>query len=60
MVKALTEFSAAFGEDRKCSVSREISKLYEETIRGTLAEVKKHFENKAPKGEFVMVIGGKE
>jgi len=60
VVKALTEFSAAFGEDRKCSVSREISKLYEETIRGTLAEVKKHFENKAPKGEFVMVIGGKE
>lgn len=60
VVKALTEFSEAFGEERKCSVSREVSKLYEETVRGTLAEVKKHFENKAPKGEFVMVIGGKE
>lgn len=60
VVKALTEFSEVLGEDRKCSVSREISKLYEETIRGSLAEVKKHFENKAPKGEFVMVIAGKE
>ncbi len=60
IVKALTEFSEAFGEDRKCSVSREISKLYEETARGTLAEVKKHFEIKAPKGEFVIVISGKE
>lgn len=60
VVKALTEFSEVFGEDRKCSVSREISKLYEETIRGSLAEVKKHFENKAPKGEFVMIIAGKE
>lgn len=60
VVKALTEFSEAFGEDRKCSVSREISKLYEETVRGTLTEVKKHFENKAPKGEFVIVVGGKE
>jgi 16S rRNA (cytidine1402-2'-O)-methyltransferase len=60
VIKALTEFSEAFGEDRKCSISREISKLYEETVRGTLTEVKKHFENKAPKGEFVMVIGGKE
>lgn len=60
VVKALTEFAEVFGEDRKCSASREISKLYEETIRGTLAEVAKHFENKPPKGEFVLVIGGKE
>lgn len=60
IVKALKEFSEAFGEDRKCAVVREISKLYEETTRGTLAEVQKHFEQKTPKGEFVMIIAGKE
>ncbi len=59
VVKALKEFSVAFGEDRKCSVSREISKLYEETVRGTLTEVRLHFEKKAPKGEFVIIVEGK-
>jgi len=59
VVKALKEFAAAFGEDRKCSVSREITKLYEETVRGTLEEVRIHFEKKAPKGEFVIVVEGK-
>ncbi len=60
VIKALQSFSEVFGEDRKCSVSREISKLYEETVRGTLVEVKKHFEHKAPKGEFVIVVAGIE
>ncbi len=59
VVKALKEFSEAFGEERKCSVSREITKLYEETVRGTLTEVRLHFEKKAPKGEFVIVVEGK-
>ncbi len=59
VVKALKEFAAIFGEERKCSVSREITKLYEETIRGTLTEVRIHFEKKAPKGEFVIIVEGK-
>jgi|GEM_PF-2483892 len=48
------------GEERTVSVSREISKLYEETIRGTLKEVISHFTVNEPKGEFVIVIAGKE
>ena len=59
VVKALKSFSEVFGEERKCSVSREITKLYEETVRGTLVEVQAHFEKKAPKGEFVIVVEGK-
>jgi len=58
LLKTLTQFADYFGADRKISVSRELSKLYEETIRGTVSEVIKHFENKAPKGEFVMVVEG--
>ncbi|MEN8124255.1 MAG: 16S rRNA (cytidine(1402)-2'-O)-methyltransferase [Bacteroidota bacterium] len=59
LIKTLSHFSEYFGEDRLVSVSRELTKLYEETIRGTLAEVLTHFENKAPKGEFVIVVAGK-
>lgn len=59
IIKALEQFIEIFGEDRKCSVSRELSKLYEETIRGSLKEVLAHFQTKAPKGEFVIVIQGK-
>ena len=59
LVKTLAEFVQYFGEDRPVSVSRELSKLHEETIRGTAAEVLKHFENKPPKGEIVAVVGGK-
>jgi len=59
IVKALNEFSETFGENRKCSVSREITKLYEETVRGSLKTLKTHFENKTPKGEFVIVVAGK-
>jgi 16S rRNA (cytidine1402-2'-O)-methyltransferase len=48
-----------FGAERLVSVSRELSKLHEETIRGTASDVLKHFEAKAPKGEIVLVVGGK-
>lgn len=60
VVKTLTQMIEFMGEDRKISVSREISKMHEETVRGTLAEVKAHFEAHEPKGEFVMVLSGKE
>ena len=58
LIKTLNNFVEYFGEDRPVSVSREISKLYEETIHGSVLDVIKHFENKAPKGEFVIVVGG--
>lgn len=60
VVKTLTQMIEFMGGDRKISVSREISKMHEETVRGTLAEVKAHFEAHEPKGEFVMVLSGKE
>lgn len=60
LLKTLGHFSTYFGEDRIISVSRELSKMYEETVRGTISEVILHFEKKAPKGEFVIVIGGKK
>jgi len=58
LVKTLGNFVEYFGADRPVSVSRELSKMYEETIRGTASEVLKHFEEKAPKGEIVVVVGG--
>ena len=59
LVKTLMQFIEYFGADREVSVSRELSKLYEETIRGTATEVLTHFEQKAPKGEIVMIVAGK-
>ena len=59
LVKTLVQFSEYFGENRQVSVSRELTKLYEETIRGTIKEVLNHFENKAPKGELVLIVAGK-
>ena len=59
LIKTLAEFVQYFGADRPVSVSRELSKLHEETLRGSAAEVLKHFENKPPKGEIVAVVGGK-
>ena len=59
LVKTLSQFSEYFGGNRQVSVSRELTKLYEETIRGTIKEVLHHFENKAPKGELVIVVAGK-
>ncbi len=60
LVKTLTEFITFFGEDRQICVSRELSKLHEENVRGTVREVLTHFENKPPKGEIVVVVGGKK
>ena len=59
LVKTLTEFITYFGEDRSICVSRELSKLHEENVRGTVRDVLTHFENKPPKGEIVVVVGGK-
>lgn len=59
LVKTLGEFVQYFGEDRPVSVSRELSKLHEETVRGTAQEVLAHFEANPPKGEIVAVVGGK-
>jgi len=58
LLKTLGQLVEYFGADRSISVSRELSKLHEETIRGTTTEVLKHFEAKPPKGEIVIVIGG--
>ena len=60
LLKTLTHFAEYFGEERPISVSRELTKLYEETIRGSISEVIEHFTAKAPKGEFVIVVGGKK
>ena len=59
LIKTLNEFAQYFGEDRQVSVSRELSKLHEETARGTAIEVVKHFENGTVKGEIVAVVAGK-
>lgn len=60
LIKTLTHFCEYFGEDRQVSVSRELTKLYEETIRGTVKEVLDYYTYKPPKGEIVIVIGGKK
>ncbi|HFS67623.1 MAG TPA: 16S rRNA (cytidine(1402)-2'-O)-methyltransferase [Flavobacteriia bacterium] len=61
LLKTLKDFETYFGPDRQVSVSREISKLYEETIRGTLQEVREKFEQKPSiKGEFVIVLQGQK
>ncbi|MFV8336385.1 16S rRNA (cytidine(1402)-2'-O)-methyltransferase [Flavobacterium sp. RSP29] len=59
LVKTLAEFITFFGEDRQISVSRELSKLHEENIRGTVKEVVAHFDKIAPRGEIVVVVSGK-
>ena len=60
LLKTLTQFMEYFGEERQISVSRELTKLYEETVRGTISEVMEYFTIKAPKGEFVIVVAGKK
>ena len=60
LLKTLAQFVEYFGADRPVSVSRELTKLYEETVRGTLSEVLEHFTNHPAKGEFVIVVGGKK
>ncbi|HOT63976.1 MAG: Ribosomal RNA small subunit methyltransferase I [Bacteroidetes bacterium ADurb.BinA261] len=60
VVKTLAQFADFFGENRYASVSREISKKFEETVRGTLSQLIAHFSENQPKGEFVIVVSGKE
>ena len=60
LLKTLNQFAEYFGKEREISVSRELTKLYEETLRGTIIEVIAYFTTKAPKGEFVIVIAGKK
>ncbi len=60
LVKLLQQLSEIFGSERPVSVCREISKVHEESVRGTLAEVTAHFTENEPRGEIVVVVGGKE
>lgn len=60
LVKTLTQLAECFDADRQASVSREISKVHEETVRGTLDELVRHFTEQEPKGEIVLVVAGKE
>ena len=58
VVKCLEQLTEVFGEQRHVAVSREITKKFEQTVRGTLAEVLAHFKSHPPKGEFVIVLAG--
>lgn len=58
VVKTLTQFVDTFGPERPCSVCREISKVHEESVRGTLSEVLAHFTQNEPRGEFVIIVQG--
>ena len=59
LVKTLNDLAQYFGNDRRCSVSRELTKVYEENVRGSLQEVMSHFSEKTVKGEIVIILGGK-
>lgn len=58
VVKTLEQFAEVFGQERLVSVSRELTKKFEQTVRGTVGEVTAHFRERAPKGEFVIVVAG--
>ena len=60
LVKTLTELSIYLGPDRNASVSRELSKMFEENIRGTLSFLSEYYTNKPPKGEIVIIVAGKK
>lgn len=60
LVKTLTQFAEIFGPERQVSVCREISKIHEESVRGTLQEVIAHFTATEPRGEIVIILAGKE
>lgn len=60
LLKTLSNFAEYFGEDRLVSVSRELTKLFEETKRGTSKEILEYYTNKPPKGEIVIVVEGKK
>lgn len=59
LLKTLVQLKEYLGEDRPASISREISKLHEETIRGSLSEIHQHFEKNPPRGEIVLIVGGR-
>jgi len=60
LLKTVTHFIEYFGETRSASISRELTKLHEETQRGTLLELHKYYTNKPPKGELVIIVSGKK
>jgi len=60
LIKTLKDLAAYMGNERKMAVSRELTKLHEETLRGTVAEMLAHFEEYPPKGELVLVVAGKK
>ena len=60
LIRTLLDFENSFGPKRKISMSRELTKLYEETIRGTVEEMKEIYKSKKPKGEYVIVVEGKD
>jgi 16S rRNA (cytidine1402-2'-O)-methyltransferase len=60
VARTLADLAEVLGADRPASFSREISKLHEQTLRGTLAELVAHFKDKEPRGEFVLCVGGKD
>lgn len=60
LLKTFDEFIAVFGAERQASVSRELTKMFEETVRGNLSDIKAHFETHTLKGEFVICVSGKE
>ena len=59
VVKCLEQFVETFGAERRVSVSRELTKKFEQTVRGSVAEVLAHFRANEPKGEFVIVLAGR-
>nr|WP_294898288.1 16S rRNA (cytidine(1402)-2'-O)-methyltransferase [uncultured Pedobacter sp.] len=60
LLKTLEEFIEYFGEERQASISRELTKMFEENVRGTLTEIKTHFEENILKGEFVIIVAGSD
>lgn len=60
VLKSLTQFAEVFGSDRQAAAAREISKLHEECVRGTLSELVQHFTANEPRGEFVLLVAGKD
>ena len=58
LLKTLTQFTEFFGQERQAAVAREISKVHEETVRGTLAELVEHFTANEPRGEIVIIVAG--
>jgi 16S rRNA (cytidine1402-2'-O)-methyltransferase len=60
ILKTLTQLGEALGYERQAAVSREISKIHEETLRSTIGELITHFTDTEPRGEFVIVVAGKQ